>query len=186
MESSVGQRLLAKLRQVQCLPVQAAVAAIFAGTVATGVQVLLWVLSATPVFETLLRDARLTAAIIMGQGVLAGEPVWRGDVLLIATLIHFGISFICAAIALPVVKELGRIPALLAGAGYGLAIYVVNLYGFTEVFPWFSVARGWVTIAAHVAFGVSLVVACRWFDAPQEALKGLSDSRTRRGPGIAG
>jgi hypothetical protein len=163
------QRLLARLMRVQCLPVQAALAAVFAGTAATIVQVLLWWLSATPVFETLLRDARLTAAIIMGSGVLAGEPVWRGDVLLIATLIHFGLSFIYAAIALPVARCPGTAVALLAGGVYGLAIYVVNLYGFTLIFPWFDVSRGWVTILTHVAFGVSLIWACRAFDSGPDA-----------------
>lgn len=32
-------------------------------------------------------------------------------------------------------------PALLAGAPYGLALYVINLYGFTMLFPWFAVSR---------------------------------------------
>ena len=30
---------------------------------------------------------------------------------------------------------------IFAGAFYGLAIYVVNLYGFTLLFPWFAMTR---------------------------------------------
>ncbi len=48
----------------------AALAGFVAGTLATAVQMLLWWLSATPVLESLLRDARLTAAIAMGRAVL--------------------------------------------------------------------------------------------------------------------
>jgi len=37
---------------------------------------------------------------------------------------------------------------------------VVNMHGFTLVFPWFAQARDWITLAAHVAFGV--VAAGAW------------------------
>jgi hypothetical protein len=155
--------------------VAASLAGVFAGTAATIAQMLLWWLEATPVVETLLRDARLTAAIVLGRAVLAPEPTWRGDVLAAATLIHFALSLIYAAIALPVARRLRTGPAMLAGAVYGLAIYVVNLHGFTLVFPWFAVSRGAVTILTHVVFGVSLAWACACFGRPADA--GLSASR---------
>ena len=167
------QGLLARVMRAQRLPVQAAFAGLVAGTFATAVQMLLWVFSATPVFETLLRDARLTAAIVMGRKVLAEESGWRLDVLAIATLIHFGISFIYAAMALPIAGRLPAGIALLAGGLYGLAIYVVNLHGFTSIFPWFAVSRGWATILAHVAFGVSLLWICRSFDSSRNAASAM-------------
>lgn len=139
----------------------ATLAGVLAGTLATAVQMLLWWLEGTPVVATLLRDARLTAAIVMGEAVLATAPAWRWDVLLAATLIHFALSIACAALALPFARRLGTVPALLGGAGYGLAIYLVNLHGFTALFPWFAVARGGVTLLTHVAFGLALVAACR-------------------------
>ena len=161
------------LIRTECLPVQAAWAGFIAGTLATMAQVLLWLLSATPVVETLLRDARLTAAVIMGQSVVASGQAWRWDVLLIATLIHFGLSFIYAAIALPVVTRLNMALAMVAGAAYGLAIYAVNLHGFTQLFPWFAVSRGWVTILTHVVFGISLAWACQLFKLADKAGGGV-------------
>jgi hypothetical protein len=74
----------------------AAVAGVVAGSLATVVQMLIWRLSATPVLETLLRDAQLTAAIVMGRAVLTSVPAGRWDVLLIATFIHFSLSVVYA------------------------------------------------------------------------------------------
>jgi uncharacterized membrane protein YagU involved in acid resistance len=28
------------------------------------------------------------------------------------------------------------------------------MYGFTMIFPWFDEARDWITLVAHVVFGV--------------------------------
>lgn len=136
-------------------------AGVFAGTLATAVQMLLWWLEGTPVLATLLRDAHLTAAIVMGKAVLAAAPEWRWDVLLAATLIHFALSIGCAALVRPFARRLGTISALAGGALYGLALYAVNLHGFTVLFPWFAVARGGTTLLTHLVFGLALVVACR-------------------------
>ena len=46
--------------------------------------------------------------------------------------------------------------ALLAGLVFGLILYVVNMYGVTVMFPWFSEVRDWITVAAHVVFGISV------------------------------
>lgn len=137
-------------------PLAVACAAIFAGTVATFAQMLLWWLAGTPVIDTLLRDARLTAAIIMGADVLQQGPGWRWDVMAWATAIHFALSFTYALIAWPLARALNLAAAVGFGALYGAAIYVINLHGFTCVFPWFDVSRGWVTILAHLVFGAAL------------------------------
>jgi len=134
----------------------AVVSGFTAGTLATAVQMLLWWLSATPVLETLLRDARLTAAIALGQAVLASEPTWRWDILLVATLTHFTLSIIYAAIAMPYVRRLSVRLAIVTGALYGLMLYGINLHALTEFMPWFSVSRGWVTLLTHVIFGITL------------------------------
>jgi len=140
----------------------AGLAGVVAGGLATAVQMLIWWLSATPVLETLLRDARLTAAIVLGRAVLTSVPAGRWDVLLIATFIHFALSVVYAAIAMLFVRRLSAMFAILIGAVYGLAIYGVNLHGLTAIFPWFSVSRGWVTMLVHVVFGITLAGACRF------------------------
>jgi hypothetical protein len=48
--------------------------------------------------------------------------------------------------------------ALLVGAAFGLiAVYAVNLYLIAPMaFPWFVDARNWISVLAHVIFGVVL------------------------------
>lgn len=146
-------------------PSLALLAGLGAGVTATAVQLVLWWLAAMPVLETLLRDARLTAAMVLGSSVLAPPSTAPWTILVVATLIHFALSFVYALIPTHFAGRLRAAPALLAGALYGLGIYVVNMYGFTWLFPWFGMVRDWVTLLTHLVFGVMLVVGCRLFAA---------------------
>ena len=146
-------------------PAMALVAGIGAGVIATLAQLALWWLADMPLPETLFRDARLTAALAMGTDVLPPPSTPQWDILLVATLIHFVLSVAYALIPAHLASRLRTGPALFAGALYGLAIYVVNLYGFTLLFPWFAMTRDWVTLAAHLVFGVALAGGCRLFSA---------------------
>lgn len=50
--------------------------------------------------------------------------------------------------------------SLVVGAVAGLAIYIVNFYMIAPaVFPWFIEAPGWISIMAHIAFGLVLAGA---------------------------
>lgn len=139
------------------------VVGIGAGCLATLAQIILWHLAGIPVLDTLFRDARLTAALLMGPGVLPPPSTARWDVLLAATLIHFALSitYTLAPALLPTRLPAG--PGILLGALYGLGIYILNMYGFTLLFPWFAVARDWVTLLTHLVFGITLTTGCRWF-----------------------
>lgn len=139
------------------------VSGLAAGVLATVAQLVLWWLAGIPLADSLFRDARLTAALVMGRAVLPPPTTPQWDILLVATLIHFTLSVAYAVIAAQLFRGLRTGPALLAGAFYGLSIYVVNLYGFTLLFPWFTQVRDWVTLAAHLVFGVVLVAGCRLF-----------------------
>ncbi|WP_198009378.1 hypothetical protein [Nitrosomonas sp. Is79A3] len=44
---------------------------------------------------------------------------------------------------------------LIVGGLYGLGIFTINMYGFVIIFPWFVETRDWITVIAHLAFGVS-------------------------------
>lgn len=139
-----------------------------AGIIATAAQLVLWWLAQMPLADTLLRDARLTAALLMGPAVLPPPSTAQWDILLVATLIHFALSVAYAVIPAYLASRLRTGPALLAGAVYGVLIYVVNLYGFTVFFPWFAVARDWVTLVTHIVFGVVLAGGCRMLPAVKE------------------
>lgn len=144
-------------------PVMVLVAGLSAGILATLAQLVLWRLTDVPLIETLWRDARLTAALLMGPDVLPPPMTGRWDILLVASLIHFSLSLVYALLPAALSGRWRSGPALFAGAFYGLLIYGVNLYGFTWLFPWFAVSRDWVTLVVHLVFGVSLSGVCVLF-----------------------
>jgi hypothetical protein len=156
---------------------QAVIAGIVAGSVATVAQLLLWWLSAVPLPETLYRDTRLTAAIVMPHSVIAAEVLYDWPSLLmwlVAGSIHFALSLLYAAIFIVAVRRFRQAGSSLwlatAGIAFGLAIYFVNMYGFTWVFPWFVLVRDWITVVTHVVFGLSLALAVRANTAPNAPL----------------
>jgi hypothetical protein len=132
-----------------------------AGTAATVAQLLLWWLNGASVGALLLRDTCLAAAIVLGTGALTPPLTWNVNVLLAAALIHLLVSFTWAWPATLYAARL-KGPALLvmAGIAYGMAVYLVDLYGFTYLFPWFAVSRGANTLIAHGVFGLALFSLC--------------------------
>jgi hypothetical protein len=136
--------------------IAAPLAGIAAGSIATAVQLGLWWIDSAPVAKLLARDTRLTAAIVMGQGALDERNALTLGMIAVATLIHFSLSIAYALVLAALIRGLRRQAALLAGGIYGLALYAVNLYGFTVLLPWFAVSRGWITALTHLAFGLVL------------------------------
>lgn len=139
----------------------AALAGIGGGIVATAVQLLLWWLFTDDLPEIFFRDARLTAAIVMGARVLPPPAEVSVAVMVAATLVHLALSAIYGLVLAVLIAPLDTRRALLLGAIFGLLLYVINLYGFVAMFPWFAVARDWITLVAHLAFGVSAAAAYR-------------------------
>jgi hypothetical protein len=143
-------------------------AGVMAGITSTLIEVLLWLVFTDDFPVILYRDARLTAAMVLGGSVLPPPATFDVGVMLMATLIHFIISITCAALLALLTARLDTIPVPLAGIGFGVALYVVNLYGFTAIFPWFAQTRGWITLIAHGVFGLTAILVYRWliFKAP--------------------
>ena len=137
-------------------------AGVAAGILATLVQVLLWLLFTDEFPAIMFRDARLTAALLLGSRVLPPPATFDMSSMVAATFIHFALSILYAAMLAPIAARLGSVAAWVAGAGFGVALYAVNLYGLTEIFPWFVAARGWIAAVAHVAFGATAVLAYRF------------------------
>lgn len=130
------------------------VAAVAAGVLATAVQVVLWIAFTDAWPGILWRDARLAAAVVLGPAVLPPATGGLLAVLAVATAVHFALSYAYAAAVGVLAARLSHRAALAAGAAFGLALYVVNMHGFTAVWPWFAQARDWITVAAHLAFGL--------------------------------
>jgi len=139
-------------------------AGVIAGTLATLTQILLWLIFTDDFPAILFRDARLTAALVLGSSVLPPPATFDVGVMLTATLIHFTLSIAYAALLATLTARLDAIAALLTGVGFGIALYMVNLYGFTTIFPWFAQARGWIALVAHGIFGVVVISVYRWLN----------------------
>lgn len=139
-------------------------AGVAAGVLSTLIQVLLWVIFTDSFPAILYRDARLTAAILLGQSVLPPPASFNLGVVLVATLLHFSLSIIYVASMAFIAAFLKTVPNIWVGVSFGVALYVVNLYGFTEVFPWFAQTRGWITLIAHGVFGVVAILVYRWLN----------------------
>lgn len=152
------QRSRQKLRPVWLTVI---LAGICAGVVSALIQILLWHIFTDDLPTILYRDARLTAAVVLGVSVLPPPATFDVGVMLTATLIHFGLSIIFAAVLAWIDVYLQAIPVLLLGIGFGGTLYLVNLYGFTAICPWFAQTRGWITLIAHGAFGLSYILAYR-------------------------
>lgn len=101
---------------------------------------------------------RMMGAIVLGPDVLPPPASFDAVVVLTGMLVHFILSAVLGVIFALVVgrMQLSRTMVVLAGIVFGLIVYVVNFYGLTAVFPWFEMARNWITILAHGVFGAVL------------------------------
>jgi hypothetical protein len=146
-------------------------AGVVAGVVSTLMQALLWALTgAFP--SALLRDSRLAAAIVMGREVLPPPANFDLFIMLNAACVHFALSIMYGIMLAIMISRAVMETSILIGAAFGVALFVVNMYGFTAVFPWFVEVRDWITFTAHVVFGVAAAVTYRAL-----AGSGLKDQR---------
>ncbi len=99
---------------------------------------------------------RMIAAIGMGAGVLPPPATFDAGIMMVAMLIHFGLSVILAFVFAFIARGRAVGMATMIGAAFGLVVYFVSFYGMTAVFPWFATARGWIGIFAHVMYGAVL------------------------------
>lgn len=114
---------------------------------------------------------RMIAAIILGEGALPPPATFDFGVFMAAVVLHMMLSIIHAIVIAFIVKNITLGKALAAGAVLGLVIYFVNFYVMTGLFPWFAMARNWVSAFAHVSFGIGAA----W------AYIGLREHYTHRG-----
>lgn len=114
---------------------------------------------------------RMIGAIVLGKDVLPPPDTFDLGVLLVALMLHLVLSVIYAAIIALLVRNMTLGKALAVGAILGLVIYLVNFYIMTGLFPWFAMARNWVSIFAHASFGIGAA----W------AYKGLQEHHTAKG-----
>ncbi|MGH8809445.1 MAG: hypothetical protein ACREX0_16345 [Noviherbaspirillum sp.] len=100
----------------------------------------------------------MIAAITMGSDVMQSNE-FDFSVIMAALLTHYVLGtvygMILAAIIAPFHFDSSPGLAMLIGAVFGLALYLLNFYGMVRFFPWFAEMRNWVTVWAHVIFGMT-------------------------------
>jgi hypothetical protein len=130
-------------------------AAIWAGVIA-GTVMLILEMALHPIFlgVRMWVPIRMIGAILLGSEVLTPPDTFDAGVLLTAMLVHFSLSVIYAIVTALAIRNMPLVRAVLAGASIGIAIYLMNFYGFTVLFPWFAEARDWVQIVIHFVYGV--------------------------------
>ena len=102
---------------------------------------------------------RMIAAIVMGKAVLPPPATFDLTVFMAAMAFHLALSVVLGLVWAVLAGRLAGGRALVLGAAFGLVVYVIHFYGMTALFPWFAMARNWISIVAHLAFGLVLAGA---------------------------
>lgn len=131
-------------------------AAIWAGLVAGAVFMMLEMIM-VPMFGggSPWGPPRMIAAIAMGPDVLPPPATFDLTIMMVAMSVHFVLSIVLAVVLAWIVRGRPMGTALIIGGVFGLAVYLFNFYGMTVVFPWFAMARNWISTFAHVVFGLA-------------------------------
>lgn len=131
-------------------------AALQAGLIA-GIALLLLQMVMGPIFMGggVWDTPRLMAAILLGRDVVPPPGTFGFGIVGAALLVHGMLSVTYGLILAAIVHRMLMPSAVMTGAVFGLALYIVNFYAFTAMFDWFAMGRTWVTVFAHLVFGVS-------------------------------
>lgn len=129
-------------------------AAVWAGVVGGAVFLLIQIIMATgPLASSLWVPFRWNAAIILGQGVLPPPADFAFLPVLVGLIVHFGLSILFALLIAFIIHRGGLIMGIIGGGALGLALYAVNYFTLTAIFPWFFAISSWMMAVGHIVFG---------------------------------
>lgn len=108
--------------------------------------------------ESMWGPPRMIGAILLGEDVLPPPATFHPASFAAALVVHIALSILYGVIFALVADRAAWTLGVATGVGllFGLAIYAVNFYGMTALFPWFAMARNGVSIFAHAMFGLVL------------------------------
>lgn len=93
---------------------------------------------------------RYVASLILGEKALMDGGA---GVLILGIVVHFVLSIVFTLVISIVVHRWGLRVGVFGGALLGLALYGINLFTFTRLFPWFFALNGPILLISHVLFG---------------------------------
>ena len=104
--------------------------------------------------------AHLIAAMLLGSDALPPPSGFEPGVVAIASLIHFTLAVGYGMIGAWLFDRLSYRAAAVAGAVFGLAVYLVNYDVIAPLlFPWLTELRGVVGVITHLVFGTVMGLA---------------------------
>ncbi len=131
-------------------------AAVVAGLVAGSLTMLLWmILLSTVTGGALWTPFHHTAAILLGQDALTPSATIAPQIILTGAFVQLVLSVIYALILAFIIHRWGLVVGIVGGALFGLALYIINYYTFSALFPWFYPLRSWIALVGHIFFGAT-------------------------------
>ncbi|MDZ4670111.1 MAG: hypothetical protein SH821_04510 [Phototrophicales bacterium] len=94
---------------------------------------------------------RYIASLVMGSDVLVDN---NSMALIVGVIVHFALSLLFSLIVAIVVHRWGLLVGIVGGGILGLAIYGINLYTLTTIFPWFFAINTPLLLISHIVFGM--------------------------------
>lgn len=152
---SIARRALDDLRSRRFDARAVVVSGLVAGAVFLVVAIgghVLW--PGTSAWDTPLR----IASLLVGSDVEETASTSRPGLLVLALVIHAMFSLTYAMLLDLTTRRMSGPDRIAFGALFGLALYAVNYQLVAPLLPAFAGAGGPVTVAAHVAFGVTAVL----------------------------
>jgi hypothetical protein len=162
VDFNLPQRLPARGRPLHFLGNLNLSAASFAGMFAGMLALAAMLMLSTLVYdESVWKLPRMVAAVVAGRGALQPDDEFSFTLIGIAVVVHFALALLYSLALATFVKDMPEAAAPWIGMTFGVALYFGNLYGFTQIFPWFAELRTLDTLAAHVVFGIIAATAYR-------------------------
>ena len=101
---------------------------------------------------------RMIAAMVFGHDALQVAATFEAGIMVAALVVHFVLAIVGAMILSLIIASFSFDSSVgmasLAGALFGLAVYLINFYAMTQFFPWLAEARNWVSVFTYLLFGV--------------------------------
>lgn len=99
---------------------------------------------------------RYFASIVLGPDAVGPSTGFGILTVITAVLLHYLLSIIFAIVVAYVVHRWGVVGGTIGGAVLGLSIYLINMYTFTLLFPWFFTMENTIFLIVHIIFGAAV------------------------------
>jgi len=138
-------------------------ASVIAGLVFAALEVLLvWAVQHQSPWVPL----HMIGAIGLGPSAMSPPDTFDLKIIGVAVVIHMALAVIYGIILAFIIMRMGMASAILTGALFGLALYYINFYGFTKMFPWFADARDGISIFTHIVQSALMAWIYKLMDKP--------------------